>query len=63
MATRKVTAHVEERQLKRVGRYLKTRSPDETVKAALDFVAEKIAHAQVVRKYGGVGGPDAFKDS
>ncbi|MBI3302026.1 MAG: hypothetical protein HYZ72_08120 [Deltaproteobacteria bacterium] len=62
MAKRNVTARLEEKQLQRVGRYLKTRSPVETVKAALDFVAEKAAHEQVVRKYSGVGQPDAFQD-
>ncbi|MGH9427601.1 MAG: hypothetical protein ACRD2L_15015 [Terriglobia bacterium] len=63
MAKRNVTARVEEKQLRRVGRYLKTRSPAETVKAALDFLAEKAAHERVVRKYSGVGHPDAFQDS
>jgi hypothetical protein len=63
MAKRSVTARLDEKQLKRVRRYLKTRSPTETVKAALDFVAEKAAHEEVVKKYSGVGQPDAFKDS
>jgi len=63
MAKRSVTAQVEEKQLRRAGRYLKTRRPAETLKAALDFVAEKAAHEQVVRKYSGVGQPDAFQDS
>lgn len=63
MAKRNVTARVEEKQLRQVGRYLKTRSPAETVKAALDFLAEKAAHERVVRKYSGVGQPDAFQDS
>ncbi len=63
MAKRSVTAQVEEKQLRRASRYLKTRHPSETLKAALDFVAEKSAHEQVVRKYSGVGQPDAFQDS
>jgi hypothetical protein len=63
MAKRQVTTRLEEKQLQRVGRYLKTHSPAETVKAALDFVAEKAAHEQVVRKYSGIGQPDAFQDS
>lgn len=63
MATRKVTARLEDKQLRQVGQYLKTRTPTETVRAALDFVAERAAHEQVVRKYSGVGGSDAFKDS
>ncbi len=63
MAKRNVTTRVEEKQLRRVSRYLRTRSPAETVKAALDFIEEKAAHEQVVRKYSGVGQPDAFQDS
>jgi hypothetical protein len=46
MAKRSVTAQVEETQLRHAGRYLKTRHPTETVKAALDFVVEKAAHEQ-----------------
>jgi hypothetical protein len=63
MAKRSVTAQVEEKQLRRAGRYLKTRHPAETMKAALDFVAEKAAHEQIVRKYSGVGQSDAFQNS
>jgi hypothetical protein len=63
MPKRTVTARLEEKQLQRAKRYLKTRSSAETVKAALDFVAEKAAHEQVVQKYSGVGQPDAFQDS
>jgi hypothetical protein len=63
MATRKVSVRLEEKQLKRAGQYLKTRTPSETVRAALDLVAEKAAHEQVVRKYSGVGDADAFKNS
>ena len=63
MATKRVTARLEEKQLRQVGRYLKTHSPSETVRAAVDFVAEKAAHEQVVRKYSGVGQPDACQDS
>jgi len=63
MAKRQVTTQLEEKQLRRVGRYLRTRSPAETVRAAVDFVAEKAAHEQVIRKYSGVGQPDAFQDS
>ena len=63
MAKRSVTTQVEEKQLRRAGRYLKTRRPSETIKAALDFVAERAAHDQVVRKYSGVGQPNAFQNS
>jgi hypothetical protein len=50
MAKRSVIAQVEEKQLRQASRYLKTRCPAETLKAALDFVAEKAAHEQEVRK-------------
>jgi len=63
MATKRVSLRVEEKQLKRAGQYLKTRNASETVRAALDLVAEKAAHEQVVRKYSGVGDADAFKNS
>ena len=63
MAKRCVTTQVEEKQLRRAGRYLKTSRPSETIKAALDFVAERAAHEQVVRKYSGVGQPNAFQNS
>jgi len=63
MAKRSVTAQVDERQLKRAGRYLKARGPAATVRAAIDFVAEKAAHDEVLRQYSGVGRPDAFRDS
>lgn len=63
MAKRSVTTKVEDKQLRRAGRYLKTRRACDTVRAALDFVAEKAAHEQIVRKYSGVGQPDAFQNS
>ena len=63
MPKKNVTARLEEKQLRQVGRYLKTRRPAETVRAALDFVAEKAAHEKIVKKYSGVGEPDAFQDS
>ena len=63
MPKKNVTTRLEEKQLRQVGHYLKTRRPAETVRAALDFVAEKAAHEKVVKKYSGVGEPDAFQDS
>ena len=63
MAKRSFATQVEEKQLRRPSRYLKTRRPSETIKAALDFVAERAAHEQVVRKYSGVGQPNAFQNS
>jgi ribosomal protein L31E len=59
MAKRSVTTQVEEKQLRRASRYLKTRRPSETVKAAVDFVAEKAAHEQVVRKHSGLNAANA----
>jgi hypothetical protein len=63
MAKRSVATQVEEKQLRKARRYLKTRRPFKTLKAARDFVAEKAAHKQAVRKYSGIGQPDAFQDS
>ena len=62
MPKKNVTTRLEEKQLRQVGRYLKTRRPAETVRAALDFVAEKAAHEEIVKKYSGVGEPDAFQE-
>ena len=62
-AKRSVTTQVEEKQLRRASRYLKTRRPSETIKAAIDFVAERAVHEQVVRKYSGVGQSNAFQNS
>jgi hypothetical protein len=33
----------------------------ETLQRALDLVTEKAAHDRVIRRYSGVGTPDAFK--
>lgn len=63
MAKRSVTTKVEDKQLRRASRYLKTRRAADTVRAALEFVAEKAAHEQVVRKHSGAGRPDAFHNS
>ena len=63
MAKRLVTARLEEAQLKRARRYLKTRSNTETIKVALEVVTEKLAHDKVIRKYSGLGPADAFADS
>ena len=62
MAKKSVTARVDEQQLKRVSRYRKTHGPANPVRAALDYVAEKAAHDEIVRRYSGVGEPDAFHE-
>ena len=62
MPKKNVTTRLEKKQLRQVGRYLKTRRPAETVREALAFVAEKAAHERVVKKYSGVGEPNAFQE-
>ena len=49
-------------QLKRAQRALRTKTTSETVKKALDFVAEKAVHDAIIRRYSGVGRPDAFQE-
>jgi len=49
-------------QLRRAKRALKTKTTSETLKKALDFVAEKATHDAIIRRYSGVGRPDAFQE-
>jgi hypothetical protein len=53
---------VSSRQLKRAQKALGTRTTSETVQKALIMVTEKAAHDRVIRRYSGVGKPDAFKE-
>jgi hypothetical protein len=48
--------------LKRAQKALGAKTASETVDRALTLVTEKAAHDQVVRRYGGVGKPDAFRE-
>ena len=61
MALRQVSARLDPVKLKRAQRALATRTTSETIQKALDLVTEKAAHDRVVRRYGGLGGPNAFK--
>ena len=61
MALRQVWARLDPVKLNRAQRALATRTTSETIQKALDLVTEKAAHDRVVRRYGGRGGPNAFK--
>jgi len=61
MALRQVSARLDPIQLKRARRALGTKTTTETLQRALDLVTEKAAHDRVIRRYSGVGTPDAFK--
>lgn len=57
-----VSARVNPVQLRRARKALATRTTSETIQKALALVTEKAAHDRVVRRYGGAGPPDAFKE-
>ena len=61
MGLRQVSARLDPAKLKRAQRALATRTISETIQKALDLATEKAAHDRVVRRYGGLGGPHAFK--
>jgi hypothetical protein len=61
MALRQVSARLDPIQLKRAQRALGAKTTTETLQRALDLVTEKAAHDRVIRRYSGVGTPDAFK--
>jgi hypothetical protein len=63
MALVQVSARVDPVQLKRARKALAARTTSETIQRALDIVAEKAAHDRVIRKYSGIGRPDAFKET
>jgi hypothetical protein len=56
----RVSARLSPVQLKRAQKALATKTTTETIQKALELVTEKVAHDQVIRRYSGVGGPDAF---
>ena len=55
-----VSVRVNPAQLKRAQKALAAKTSSETIQRALDLVTEKAVHDGVVRKYSGVGAPDAF---
>ena len=62
MALVQISARVNPVQLKRAQKALAAKTTSETIQKALDMVTEKAAHDRVVRRYSGVGRPDAFKE-
>lgn len=62
MAPMRISVRVNPVQLRRAQKALATRTTSETVQKALELVTEKAAHDRVVRRYSGVGTPDAFKE-
>ncbi len=62
MALVQVSARLNPSQLKRAKKALGTKTTSETLQKALDLVTEKAEHDSVVKRYSGVGGPDAFKE-
>ena len=62
MALVQISARVNLVKLKRAQKALATKTTSETIQKALELVTEKAAHDRVVRRYSGVGRPDAFKE-
>ena len=62
MALVQISARVNLTQLKRAQKALAAKTTSETIQKALDMVTEKAAHDRVIRRYSGVGRPDAFKE-
>ena len=61
MALVQISARVNPVQLKRAQKALAARTTSETIQKALDLVTEKAAHDRVIKRYSGVGRPDAFR--
>ena len=57
-----VSARLDPAQVKKAKKALGARSITETLQRALALVTEKATHDQVIRRYSGVGRPDAFKE-
>ncbi len=60
MAKSQVTIRLDRDQLVRARKALGTETVTETIEQALALATEKAAHDAIIRKYGGVGGKDAF---
>ncbi len=63
MSLVQVSARVDPVQLERARKALAAKTTSETIQKALDLVTEKAAHDRVVRRYSGVGAPNAFKEA
>lgn len=62
MSRVQVSARLNPVQLKKAQKALGARTTTETLEKALDLVTEKAAHDEVIRRYTGVGRPDAFSE-
>ena len=62
MSPTRISVRVSTRQLKRAQKALGARTTSETIQRALTMVTEKAAHDRVIRRFSGVGKPDAFKE-
>ena len=62
MTPTRISVRVSTSQLKRAQKALGARTTSETIQKALTMVTEKAVHDQVIRRYSGIGKPDAFKE-
>ena len=62
MALIQVSARLNPKQLRRAQKALGAKTTSETLKRALDLVAEKAMHDCVLQRYSGVGKPNAFSE-
>jgi hypothetical protein len=62
VALKQVSARVDPVLLRRARKALAASTTSETIQKALALVAEKAAHDRVIRRYDGVGTPDAFRE-
>ena len=63
MALVQVSARLNSDKLKQAKKALGTKTTSETLQKALDLVTEKAGHDWIIRRYSGVGKPNAFKHS
>lgn len=60
MAKLQVTVRLDKDQLVRARKALGVETVTETIEQALALAIEKATHDAIIRKYGGVGGKNAF---
>lgn len=62
MSALRITVRVDAGRLRRAQKALGAKTTSETIQKALTMVTEKVVHDRVIRRYSGVGKPDAFKE-
>jgi hypothetical protein len=62
MPSKQVSVRLNLAQLRRAKKLLAARTTSEAIQIALDLATEKAAHDEVVRRFGGVGSRDAFRE-